>query len=104
LAVENSAISEYQFNYKKMMDYNTAHIDSPIMPYIVFDTTNSNNDDKLSYAKSVKVNIGVEFVNTPLELAYSTGELETLSGPEGDKLWNSSSTAEEKAAAVKYYY
>ena len=104
LAVENSAIGEYQFNYKKMLDYNAEHIDSPIMPYIIFDTSNSNNDDKLSYAKSVKVNIGVEFVNTPLDLAYTTGELETLSGPDGDRLWNSQSTAEEKAEAVKYYY
>lgn len=104
LAVENNAINEYQFNYKNMIDYNTAHISSPIMPYIIFDTSKSGNEDKLSYAKSVKVNIGVEFVNTPLELAYKTGELETLSGPEGDKLWNSSSTAEEKAEAVKKYY
>jgi len=53
-----------------MINYNTNHIDSPIMPYIIFDTSKSNNDDKLSYAKSVKVNIDVEFVNTPLELAY----------------------------------
>ena len=103
LAVENNLINEYQFNYKNMIDYNTNHIDSPIMPYIIFDTSKSGND-KLSYAKSVKVNIGVEFINTGLDLAYKTGELETLSGPEGDQLWNNNSTAEEKAAAVKLYY
>lgn len=104
LAIENVAIKEYQFNYKNMIDYNTNHISSPIMPYIVFDTTNTNNDDKLSYSKKVKLRIGVEFVNTPLELAYQTGELETLAGPTGDKLWTTGASQEEKAAAVKEYY
>ena len=71
-----------------MINYNNQHINSPIMPYIIFDTSKSNNGDKLSYSKNTKVNIGVEFVNTPLEVAYTSGELETLAGPEGDKLWN----------------
>ena len=87
-----------------MIDYNAAHLDSPIMPYIIFDTSNTNNGDKLSYAKSVKLRIGVEFVNTPLELAYTSGELETLSGPSGDKLWKDGDTPEQKAEAVKKYY
>ena len=105
LAIENSAIKEYQFNYSNMItDYNIKHFDSPIMPYIIFDTTNTNNGDKLSYAKSVRPRIGVEFVNTPLELAYTSGELETLSGPSGDKLWKDGDTSEQKAAAVKKYY
>jgi len=86
-----------------MITYNAEHIDSPIMPYIV-DTTNSNSDDKLSYSKAVKLSIGVEFVNTPLELAYTSGELEELSGPAGDKLWNTGATQAEKAAAIRYYY
>ena len=103
LAIENTGVQEYQFNYNKMIEYNADHIDSPIMPYIIFDTS-KNDNDKLSYAKSVKIKIGVEFVNTPLELAYQTGELEALSGPEGDKLWTDNATSEEKAAAVKEYY
>lgn len=103
LATMNPAINEYQFNYNKMLDYNAAHPTEPLMPYIIFDTTKAQ-EQKLSYAKSVKLNIGVEFVNTPLELAYSSGELEELAGPNGDKLWKEGATAEQKAEAVKEYY
>lgn len=106
LATMNPAINEYQFEYRKMLDYNIAHPNEPIMPYIIFDTTKVYPKDKqkLSYAKSVKLNIGVEFVNTPLEVAYSSGELEELAGPNGDGLWQDGATQEEKAAAVKLYY
>ena len=74
------------------------------MPYIIFDTTKSNNGNKLPYAKVVDVVVGVEFVNTPLEVAYQSGELEELAGPKGDKLWADGDTAVEKAEAVKKYY
>jgi hypothetical protein len=73
LAVKNDLINEYQFNYDNMIAYNNAHPDAPLMPYIIFDTSKSNNEDKLSYAKSVDVKIGVEFVNTYLDYAYSSG-------------------------------
>ena len=102
LAEENRAINEYQFSYDNMIRYNTNHPNDPLMPYIIFDTSESNNGDKLSYAKSVKVPITVEFVNTPLELAYTSGELEDLAKADG--LWNDGDTAAEKEAAVKEYY
>ena len=102
LAEENLAINEYQFNYTNMIKYNEDHPDAPIMPYIIFDTTNTNNNDKLSYSKKTKLNIGVEFVNTGLDRAYASGELEELAKADG--LFTDKSTAEEKEAAVKLYY
>jgi hypothetical protein len=102
LAEENLAINEYQFKYKNMIEYNEKHPDAPLMPYIIFDTTPSNNGNKLSYSKKTKVNIGVEFVNTGLDRAFQTGELEELAKKDG--LWNDDSTDEEKAEAVRQYY
>ena len=102
LAEENRSINEYQFSYANMIKYNESHPQSPLMPYIIFDTSKTGNGDKLSYAKSVDLDIGVEFVNTPLELAYTSGELEDLAKQDG--LWKDGDTAAEKAAAVKKYY
>lgn len=102
LAEENLAINEYQFKYKNMIEYNEKHPDAPIMPYIIFDTTPTNNGNKLSYSKKTKLNIGVEFVNTGLDRAFQTGELEELAKKDG--LWNDDSTDEQKAEAVKQYY
>ena len=102
LAEENRAINEYQFSYDNMIRYNANHPNDPLMPYIIFDTSESNNGDRLSYAKSVNIPITVEFVNTPLELAYTSGELEDLAKADG--LWNDGDTAAEKEAAVKEYY
>lgn len=102
LAIENTAINEYQFNYQNMIDYNNNHPNSPLMPYVIFDTSKCNNGDRLSYAKSVNLDIGFEFVNTPLELAYTSGELEELAKEDG--LWDANSAPEEKVAAVKTYY
>ena len=105
LAEMRSSINEYQFKYEKMIDYNALNPNNPLMPYIIFDTTKvPETEQKLSYAKSNKLTIGVEFINTPLELAYSSGELEELAGPNGDKLWKEGATAEQKAEAVKKYY
>ena len=74
------------------------------MPYIIFDTTQSYQSDeqKLSYSKAVKLNIGVEFINNQLDYAYSSGELEALAKKEG--YWTNDSTPEEKAEAIKSYY
>ena len=102
LAEENLAINEYQFKYKNMIEYNEKHPDAPLMPYIIFDTTPTNNGNKLSYSKKTKLNIGVEFVNTGLDRAFQTGELEELAKKDG--LWNDDSTDEEKAEAVRAYY
>lgn len=102
LAEEDRSINEYRFSYDNMIRYNTNHPNAPLMPYVIFDTSDSNNGDRLSYAKSVNVPIKMEFVNTGLELAYASGELEELARADG--LWDDNSTAEEKAAAVAEYY
>lgn len=105
LAKPNGAINEYYFDYRSMMEYNRNHPSDPLMPYIIFDTTSGPlgiDQQKLSYSKSVKLDIGVEFVNTPLELAYTSGELEELAKADG--LWKNGDSPEKKAAAVKTYY
>ena len=104
LAEYNKNINEYQLKLGNIETYNLNHPQSPLMPYIIFDTTNSNNGNKLPYAKVVDVKVGVEFVNMPLEVAYQSGELEELAGPKGDKLWADGDSAIEKAEAVKKYY
>ena len=104
LAEYNKAINEYQLKLSNVEAYNLNHPQAPLMPYIIFDTTKSGNGNKLPYAKVVNVVVGVEFVNTPLEVAYQSGELEELAGPKGDKLWADGDSALEKAEAVKKYY
>ena len=104
LAKSNETINEFYFDYTEMTKYNQAHPNDPLMPYIVFDTTLTYPKDqqKLSYSKAVKRNVGVEFVNVPLELAYTSGELETLAKEDG--LWKDGDSQDKKAAAVKKYY
>lgn len=101
LAEENNAIKEYQFIYKNMISYNEAHPDAPLMPYIVFDTSKSGTDI-LPWSKAVSIPVSVTFVNTGLEKAYASGELEALAIEDG--LCTINSTPEQKAAAVKTYY
>lgn len=101
LAKENKAIDEYQFDYTAMLNYNNNHPDEPLMPYIIFDTT-GYDVNKLPYSKKNTIQVSMEFVNTGLERAYESGELEELATKEG-KI-TSGMTAEEKAAAVKTYY
>ena len=104
LAKSNDIINEYYFDYNEMLKYNIAHPNDPLMPYIIFDTTLTypKEQQKLSYSKAVKRNIGVEFVNVPLELAYTSGELENLAKEDG--LWKDGDSQDKKAAAVKKYY
>ena len=78
LAVVNNSIGESQLKYENMIAYNAAHPDGYIMPYIVFTTIDADGN-VLPYSKQVKQkNISVEFVNTGLERAYTTGELGEL--------------------------
>ena len=104
LAKSNDTINEYYFDYNEMLNYNMAHPNEPLMPYIIFDTTQTYPKDqqKLSYSKAVKRNVGVEFVNVPLELAYTSGELENLAKEDG--LWKDGDSQDKKAEAVKIYY
>ena len=101
-------IQEYRLNYKNVLAYNKAHPNKPLMPYVIFDTSKSNNNDRLSFSKKFKVNIGMEFVNTPLDLAFQNGELEDLAVKEilgGTVPGNTvAEKAAAKAEAVKKYY
>ena len=75
LATENNTLKEYQLSFKNVEEYNKQHPEQPLMPYIIFDTTETAND-KLPYAKINKeMPIKIEFVNAPLDAAYARGEL-----------------------------
>ena len=102
LAIENTTIGEHQFNFQKMIDYNTANPSKYIMPYIVFDTSKSNNSDRLPWSKDVEIPCSVTFKNTALDRAYATGELLELAIEDG--LCTSESDAKEQEAAVREYY
>ena len=83
LAVVNNTINESQLVYDNMIAYNAAHSDGYIMPYIVF-TTKYADGNVLPYSKSRKINdVQIEFVNTGLERAYTTGELGELADKAG---------------------
>lgn len=102
LAKENQAIGEYQLQFDKVTAWNEANPNNQTMPYIIFDTTNSPNEDRLPWSKSVSIPTTITFVNTPLERAYASGELEQLAI--NDKLCKSDDSADVKAAAIKLYY
>lgn len=101
LAEENTAINEYQFKFENMIKYNEEHPNAPLMPYIVYSTENNEND-VLPWSKKTKIPIKVEFVNTILDAAYASGELEALAIADG--LCTINSSPEEKVEAVKKYY
>ena len=101
LAEENNAIKEYQFIYQNMINYNEAHPDAPLMPYIIFDTSKTGTDI-LPWSKAVSIPVSVTFVNTGLERAYASVELEQLAINDG--LCTATSSAAQKAEAVKTYY
>jgi hypothetical protein len=45
------------------------------MPYIIYDTSATTDNDKLPHSKAQDKKIRVEFVNVPLDAAYARGEL-----------------------------
>ena len=101
LAQENLVLGEYQLSYDQVEKFNDNHPQTPLMPYIIFDTGNINS--KLPYSKDDTKAISVEFVNKPLELAYSSGRLEKLAREDG--LISQNETDSKKIAdAVKLYY
>lgn len=101
LAQENLSLKEYQLSYDSMLDYNEKHPNAPLMPYIIFDT--GNEDSRLPYSKDDTKNISVEFVNTPLELAYTSGRLEQLARDDG-LISQTEADGEKIKEAVKTYY
>ena len=82
LARYNNTIDESQFDFEEMVKYNNNHPDGYIMPYIIFTTKpgDPTKDNTLPYSKAVKIEeaVKVEFVNTGLDRAYTTGELNQL--------------------------
>ena len=82
LARYNNSIDESQLDFEEMVKYNNNHPDGYIMPYIVFTTKpgDPTKDNTLPYSKAVKIEeaVKVEFVNTGLDRAYTTGELNQL--------------------------
>ena len=101
LAQENLALSEYQLSYDSMLEYNEKHPNAPLMPYIIFDTGNA--DSRLPYSKDDTKQITVEFVNTPLELAYTSGRLEQLARDDGI-ISETEADGNKIKEAVKTYY
>ena len=103
LALENTALKEYQLDFNKILDYNKEHPEAPLMPYIIFDTT-TTSDDKLPYAKANgTTDIRVEFVNVPLDTAYARGELVQKCVDDG-LLSDSEVNQDVINEAVKTYY
>lgn len=105
LAKNHQTLGEYQFDYQLMLDYNAAHPDQMLMPYIIYDTTESDSDflpHRKPPAGEDGKKITVEFVNTILDKMYQSGELEELAVK--DKLVASDASGAAKAEAVKTYY
>ena len=104
LAYWNENDQEYKLSYKKMLEYNEAHPRAPMMPYVIFDTTNSNSNNRLPYTKSEGIKgATMEFHNTVLEAAYTNGELITFAKQDG-LIPENNNNQDDRAAAVKQYY
>ena len=109
LASFNRSLGEFQLNYDEIDKYNGEHPNAYLMPYLIFDTSenkdsNNQNDDRLPYTKNQSaIKVKMEFVNTPLELAYQRGELEELA--RADNLIRKGETDRNIIdQAVKFYY
>lgn len=85
----NTILKDDVFSYTKMKKYNDNHPTEPLMPYIVLRTTKTNKDNtdnRLPYSKTKGSQEGtLEFVNTALDAAYDSGELEKIAIKEGWK-------------------
>ena len=101
LASYNAAIDEYQLDFKAVTDWNKNNPDNQTMPYIIFDTTKTTKNE-LSYSKLNTLPVTVEFVNTQLDRAYESGELEQLALE--DKLYEVGASQQTIQEAVKTYY
>ena len=102
LAKENTTLKEYQLDFNQMLKYNEDNPDKMLMPYIVYDTS-KYTDNKLPWSKEMGTrDIEVTFVNTILDRAYETGQLEALARADG--LIADSANAEEVKEGIKKYY
>lgn len=102
LAKENTALKEYQLDFNQMLKYNEEHPDAMLMPYIIYDTS-KYSDNKLPWSKEMGTrDIEVTFVNTLLDRAYETGQLEKLARADG--LIPDNASADEVAEGIRTYY
>lgn len=103
LLVSNTDIGEYQIDPAAAMNYTSdAYANDPneyLMPYVIFET---NTGDALPFSKAQAKTIAFTFVNTPLERAYATGELEELANAMGPA--QKEAAAAEGLTNVQYYY
>lgn len=108
LAILNENLEEYQLNYTNIMNYNEAHPEAPLMPYLIFDTSwsSSNSADRLPWMKSMgAIPVKLTFVNTMLDAAYQQGRLEELAIKDGLISTTEANNNKQKLAeAVKTYY
>ena len=82
----NNSLKEYMFNYRAMLKYNEEHPDGYIMPYMIF-TTKYKDGNILPFSKDVPISdVQIEFVNTGLDRAYTTGELGELAERAGQTI------------------
>lgn len=103
MAEINQSLAEYQLKFNKVKEYNEEHIDKPLMPYIIFDTTNKA-DNKLPYSKKIEdMAIRVDFVNTPLDNAYAQGQLVELAVQDGLLTKGETDQGKIKEAVALYY-
>lgn len=108
----NTILKDDVFSYTKMKKYNDNHPTDPLMPYIILRTTKNNKDNtdnRLPYSKGKESQKGtMEFVNTALDAAYDSGELEKIAIKEGWKpvVEKNKETGLEtiKYTAVQNYY
>ena len=103
LALYNSALYEYQFNYENMLEYNKTHPDNELMPYVIWTTHGKTEDDnKLPYSKANVINASMEFHNVALDRAFVTGQLNDLATKDG--LTDEECLEKYGMTAVQYYY
>lgn len=104
LSKQNQTLQEYQIQFKEVEEYNTKHRDAPLMPYIIFDTTDAGVDDRLPFAKSKGTTpIRVEFINAPLDAAYHNRDLVAAAKRDGLIANDESDEDVIKAAETLYY-
>ena len=101
---DDSAIGELRLNFAGVEQYNEDNPDDYTMPYIIFDTSMNDSEDraKLSWSKSNPVSASITFVNPALDRAYVTGELEELAIKDG--LCKIDDSIEVRQAAIREYY
>lgn len=105
MAKENETLNEFQLSYKSIEDYNKKNPNNPTMPYIIFDTTVNPEyeDNRLPWSKKITRNIGVEFINAPLDAAYENGELEELAVEDGLMVQGETDSKVIQKAVQNYY-